>query len=61
MIAVTVGELGTGDSTWAVPSFDVVACGMRRADYALCVFVLNEGERISPPVLYKIEKRASTP
>ncbi len=31
---------------WAVPDFTLTEWGERRAPYALCVFVLNEGERI---------------
>jgi glycosyltransferase involved in cell wall biosynthesis len=33
-------------AAWELPSFEVVPCGERRHDVALCVFVLNEGERI---------------
>lgn len=40
-----VGPRGDADA-WEVPAFEVVSCGARRADFALCVFVLNEGERI---------------
>lgn len=35
---------------WEVPAFEVVPCGERTADYALCVFVLNEGERVREQV-----------
>jgi dolichol-phosphate mannosyltransferase len=31
---------------WAVPDFTLTEWGERRTAYALCVFVLNEGERI---------------
>lgn len=31
---------------WAVPDFELVEWGERRSPFALCVFVLNEGERI---------------
>src|SRR6185437_14875975 len=31
---------------WAVPDFTLTEWGERRSPYALCVFVLNEGERI---------------
>jgi dolichol-phosphate mannosyltransferase len=31
---------------WAVPSFTLTEWGQRRSPFALCVFVLNEGERI---------------
>jgi dolichol-phosphate mannosyltransferase len=31
---------------WAVPEFTLTEWGERRTAYALCVFVLNEGERI---------------
>jgi dolichol-phosphate mannosyltransferase len=31
---------------WAVPEYTVTEWGERRSSYALCVFVLNEGERI---------------
>jgi glycosyltransferase involved in cell wall biosynthesis len=31
---------------WELPAFDVVPCNERRHDVALCVFVLNEGDRI---------------
>jgi glycosyltransferase involved in cell wall biosynthesis len=31
---------------WAVPDFELVEWGERRSSFALCVFVLNEGERI---------------
>lgn len=30
---------------WAVPDFTLIEWGRRRSPYALCVFVLNEGER----------------
>ncbi len=33
-------------AAWELPAFEVVPCGERRHDLALCVFVLNEGERI---------------
>jgi len=36
----------SGDDGWEVPAFDAVPFGERRHDVALCVFVLNEGERI---------------
>ncbi len=32
--------------SWAVPHFTLTEWGERRSPYALCVFVLNEGERI---------------
>jgi glycosyltransferase involved in cell wall biosynthesis len=35
-----------GDRGWAVPDFTLTEWGERRAPFALCVFVLNEGERI---------------
>ena len=35
---------------WSLPEFEVVTSGPRRADHALCVFVLNEGERIRAQV-----------
>lgn len=35
---------------WEVPAFDVAFCGPRRHDIALCVFVLNEGDRIRAQV-----------
>ncbi|HEY7310875.1 MAG TPA: glycosyltransferase family 2 protein [Gemmataceae bacterium] len=31
---------------WAVPEFELAEWGERRTPFALCVFVLNEGERI---------------
>lgn len=31
---------------WAVPDFEPTEWGERRSPYALCIFVLNEGERI---------------
>jgi glycosyltransferase involved in cell wall biosynthesis len=31
---------------WAVPDFELVEWGERRSPFALCVFVLNEGDRI---------------
>jgi hypothetical protein len=31
---------------WAVPDFELTEWGERRTPFALCVFVLNEGERI---------------
>jgi dolichol-phosphate mannosyltransferase len=34
------------DRGWAVPDFTLEEWGERRGAYALCVFVLNEGERI---------------
>jgi glycosyltransferase involved in cell wall biosynthesis len=34
------------ETDWQVPAADVVPFGPRRSRYALCVFVLNEGERI---------------
>ena len=37
---------GDGPDAWEVPAFEFISCGTRRADYALCVFVLNEGERV---------------
>ena len=40
------GDRALVADAWEVPAFDVVPCGERRSDYALCVFVLNEGERI---------------
>jgi glycosyltransferase involved in cell wall biosynthesis len=46
-----VNTSGAPDATartaaWELPAFDVVPCAERRHAYALCVFVLNEGERI---------------
>jgi hypothetical protein len=35
---------------WAVPGFTLTELGQRRSPYALCVFVLNEGERIRAQV-----------
>ena len=43
---MTVAEPALDDRGWEVPAFDVVFSGPRRHDVALCVFVLNEGERI---------------
>ena len=34
------------DEAWQLPAFDAVVSDERRHDFALCVFVLNEGERI---------------
>jgi dolichol-phosphate mannosyltransferase len=44
--AAGAGGLPPDTAAWQVPAFDVVPCGERRHDVALCVFVLNEGERI---------------
>lgn len=41
-----MAESPSDSDGWEVPAFDVVACGPRRHEHALCVFVLNEGERI---------------
>ena len=38
------------EATWELPAFDVELFAPRRSDYALCVFVLNEGERIRAQV-----------
>jgi len=45
---MTAGASGAAERTagWELPAFDVVPCGARQHDIALCVFVLNEGERI---------------
>ncbi len=48
-----VNMLGVDPSlmaAWELPACDVVACGERRHDYAVCVFVLNEGERVRAQV-----------
>lgn len=34
------------DAQWQIPAFDTLVFSQRRHEYALCVFVLNEGERI---------------
>lgn len=41
---------GPVTSEWQVPAYDVVRFAPRRHDVALCVFVLNEGERIRAQV-----------
>lgn len=43
-------EAPPDESTWELPAFDVELFAPRRSDYALCVFVLNEGERIRAQV-----------
>lgn len=43
-MSATALELDERD--WAVPAFEVAFSSPRRHDVALCVFVLNEGERI---------------
>lgn len=46
-MALTTVATDLSDATaWELPAFDVIPCGERRHDVALCVFVLNEGERI---------------
>jgi hypothetical protein len=39
--------VGAGDHVWEVPEFSIQAFAPRRARYAVCVFVVNEGERIA--------------
>lgn len=50
MTSAPGGAPGDGTDAWEVPAFEVVNCGERRADHALCVFVLNEGERVREQV-----------
>lgn len=50
MTSVPVAAPRGGADAWEVPAFEVAGFGARRADYALCVFVLNEGERIREQV-----------
>jgi hypothetical protein len=38
-------------SSWQIPAFNCVELAPKQAKYALCIFVINEGERLSliPP------------
>jgi len=46
MTATDASDAADRTAVWELPSFETVPCGARRHDVALCVFVLNEGERI---------------
>jgi dolichol-phosphate mannosyltransferase len=39
------------ETTWQVPAFDVARSEQRASRYAVCVFVLNEGEKVRKQLL----------